>query len=177
MPCGCLTPCGTRERNPNASEPSIYGEPSTFVYAQGLSGNGILRGLRRGNVYIERGCGLDFSINEGTALSGDDVGGGMVDYRLTVADTARRYIAECIVDGECIASYPLGRQSVRFSVDLSRRAWARIDIRRVGDDAGRSHLRAEPGARDAGGYADESVSVSRQPLCRRVYRLAGDEYE
>ncbi|QTF08690.1 CehA/McbA family metallohydrolase [Brenneria izadpanahii] len=134
-----LTPS---ERNPNATEPSIYGDPSTFVYAQGLSGNGILRGLRRGNVYIERGCGLDFAINDGAVLPGEDVGGGMVDYRLAVTDTARRYIAECIVDGECVASYPLERQPVRFSLDLGRRAWARIDIRRVGDDGRRNEFEA-----------------------------------
>ncbi|MEC5319901.1 CehA/McbA family metallohydrolase [Brenneria populi subsp. brevivirga] len=126
------------ERNPNATEPSIYGDPVTFVYAPELSGDAILRGLRQGRVYLERRCRLVFAINDGALLPGDSVGDEVVEYRLAVADTTRPYIAECVIDGECVGRYALGQDPVRFSADLRRRAWARVDIRRAdGDGRGR----------------------------------------
>ncbi|WP_116474138.1 CehA/McbA family metallohydrolase [Zobellella maritima] len=122
------------ERNPNASEPSIYGDPSTFVFSHGLSGEGILAGLRQGHVYLERRCGLAFSINQGSVLPGQDVGQQVIDYRLSVRDTAFEYYAECIADGRRIAVYPLGSQDIQFRVDMSRHGWLRVDIRRANGD-------------------------------------------
>lgn len=122
------------ERNPNATEPSIYGDPSTFVFSHGLSGEGILSGLRQGHVYFERRCGLALSINQGAVLPGQDVGGEVIDYRLSVQDTECEYYAECIADGRRIAVYPLTSQCVHFQVEMSWYGWLRVDIRRANGD-------------------------------------------
>lgn len=118
------------ERNANATEQSIYGDPSTFVHADTLSGNGILQGLRQGHVYLERQCGLDFQINNGTVLPGQDVGNRVIDYHLAVTDKRTAYYAECIADGEVISRIKLTDENTHFQVDMSNYAWLRIDIRR-----------------------------------------------
>ncbi|GIC76270.1 CehA/McbA family metallohydrolase [Moritella sp. F3] len=119
------------ERNANATEPSIYGDPSTFVYADTLSGNGILQGLRQGHIYLERQCGLDFQINNGTVLPGQDVGNKVIDYHLAITDKRTAYYAECIADGEVINRIKLTSEARHFQVDMSNYAWLRIDIRRA----------------------------------------------
>lgn len=104
------------ERNPKATEPSIYGDPSTFVYSHGLSGEGILAGLRNGQVYLERRCGLKFDINLGDLLPGEDSKGQALTYRLSVRDTEHDYYAECVVDGKVIEKSTSRMKSKAFSL-------------------------------------------------------------
>ncbi|CAH0535488.1 hypothetical protein VST7929_03059 [Vibrio stylophorae] len=118
-----------QERNPNATEPSIYGDPSTFVFSHGLSGEGILSGLRRGRIYVERRCGLVFQINQGDILPGQDAQGVALTYALSVTDDAMNYIAEIIIDGEVYARHRLTQEPQYFDVKEGY-AWCRIDIRR-----------------------------------------------
>ncbi|OAN11125.1 hypothetical protein A3K86_19350 [Photobacterium jeanii] len=119
------------ERNPQAEEPSLYGDPATYVYANGLSGEGILAGLRAGHVYFERKCGLRFAINRGQLLPGQDAGDQAVDYCLSVDDEFHDYQAELVADGKVIARYSISKDTTSFRVDMSQYAWLRIDIRRT----------------------------------------------
>ncbi len=119
-----------QERNPSATEPSLYGDPATFVFSHGLSGEGILAGLRQGQVYIERRCGLTFTINQGKSLPGQDVGNSQVAIQVAVTDRSAPYYAECIGDGEVIARQQLQPVGASFTVNMQRYRWARIDIRR-----------------------------------------------
>jgi hypothetical protein len=57
-----------------ADGPSIYGDPSTWVYADGLSVETVLEALREGHAYISRRVALDITIAEGSLLPGDHVG-------------------------------------------------------------------------------------------------------
>lgn len=47
------------ERNPGAKDPSIIGDPLTYVLAEDLSAQSILEGLQEGRVYVSRGPSLD----------------------------------------------------------------------------------------------------------------------
>ncbi|MCG9562316.1 CehA/McbA family metallohydrolase [Vibrio chagasii] len=117
------------ERNPKADEPSIYGDPSTFVYSHGLSGEGILAGLRNGQVYLERRCGLKFDINLGDVLPGNDSQGQPLTYRIAVSDSENPYYAECVVDGEIVDRIALSDELQSIHIDEGYR-WCRVDIRR-----------------------------------------------
>ncbi|TKF97935.1 hypothetical protein FCV71_06290 [Vibrio lentus] len=117
------------ERNPKADEPSIYGDPSTFVYSHGLSGEGILSGLRNGQVYLERRCGLKFDINLGDLLPGNDSQGQALTYRIAVSDSENPYYAECVVDGEIVERIALSDELQSLHIDEGYR-WCRVDIRR-----------------------------------------------
>ncbi|MGF1870570.1 CehA/McbA family metallohydrolase [Photobacterium indicum] len=118
------------ERNPKATEPSIYGDPSTFVFSHGLSGEGVLTGLQQGQVYIERRCGLAFSINDGNLLPGQNVGEQSVDYHLAVADKDNHYYAECIADGMVILTLPITNEGIDIHINMAHYMWVRFDIRR-----------------------------------------------
>ncbi len=117
------------ERNPKSDEPSIYGDPSTFVYSHGLSGEGILSGLRNGQVYLERRCGLKFDINLGDLLPGNDSQGQALTYRIAVSDAENPYYAECVVDGEVVERIALSDELQSIHIDEGYR-WCRVDIRR-----------------------------------------------
>ncbi|MEC7939301.1 MAG: CehA/McbA family metallohydrolase [Pseudomonadota bacterium] len=117
------------ERNPKSDEPSIYGDPSTFVYSHGLSGEGILSGLRNGQVYLERRCGLKFDINLGDLLPGNDSQGQALTYRIAVSDSENPYYAECVVDGEVVERIALSDELQSLHIDEGYR-WCRVDIRR-----------------------------------------------
>lgn len=117
------------ERNPKATEPSIYGDPSTYVFSHGLSGEGILSGLTKGHVYLERQCGLEFTINHGAFIPGSDTLGEPLQYSLAVKDTSLDYYAECIVDGKVVERLALSNQPQTIDVEGDY-AWCRVDIRR-----------------------------------------------
>ncbi|MFC0227445.1 CehA/McbA family metallohydrolase [Serratia aquatilis] len=118
------------ERNPKATEPSIYGDPSTLVYADKLSGSAILAGLRQGRVYFERRCGLVFQYNQGAVLPGQDVGAVVIEVSLAVTDDSQQYYAQCVLDGDIFEQCVLSTSPVSFSIDMCTRHWMRIDIRR-----------------------------------------------
>jgi hypothetical protein len=123
------------ERNPKATEPSIYGDPATCVYCHdGLSGEALLQSLRKGHVYIERRCNLQFCINRGEQYPGNDVGAQTLIYTISVGDRQQQYDAEFVADGEIIAKIPLSNQAINYQVDMSRYRWLRVDIRRKNGD-------------------------------------------
>lgn len=49
----------------NSEDPSIIGDPGTYVYSRGVSAENILNGVKRGNVYVTRGLDLDINIYKG----------------------------------------------------------------------------------------------------------------
>lgn len=49
----------------NSKDPSIIGDPATYVYSDGLSAESILNGVKRGNIYVTRGLDLDINIYKG----------------------------------------------------------------------------------------------------------------
>ena len=123
------------ERNPEATEPSIYGDPATYVYCDGgLNGEALLQGLRRGRVYIERRCKLQFRINRGEQYPGNDVGAQTLSYMISVGDRQQQYYAEFVADGGIIARVSLGDRTVDCQVDMNRYRWLRVDIRRENGD-------------------------------------------
>ncbi|WFR58675.1 CehA/McbA family metallohydrolase [Anaerocolumna sp. AGMB13025] len=61
------------EFNEGALEPSIYGDPATYVYCKGLSVQNVLEGVQKGHCYTARYVTLDIVINEGKYLPGDQI--------------------------------------------------------------------------------------------------------
>lgn len=117
------------QRNPKASEPSIYGDPATYIYADILNGVALIEGLKLGHVYFERICGLRFAI-QGDVLPGTDVGGKCLEYQLSVSDSTYHYDAQFIAEGELLKEIQLSDQPTTVQIDMASYAWVRVDIRR-----------------------------------------------
>lgn len=129
------------ERNPNATEPAIYGDPATYIYAQNLSCAALIKGLRQGRCYFARHSQIQFSLNDGALLPGDDCADAMVNIELSIGNTTAHYCAQLVVDGLCVQCVALGQQSVSLQWDMSHCKWLRVDIRQG--------LPAAPGELDA----------------------------
>ena len=123
------------ERNPQATAPSTYGDPATWVFAQDLTQSAMLAGLRAGHVYIERHCALIFNFQPVSSLlamqilPGMDVGAQVVTLTLHTAVPVHGWQLQLMADGDCIATLPLGAQAQTITLDLTRYSWLRCDIR------------------------------------------------
>lgn len=117
----------------HTTEPSIFGDPSTHVYAENLSANAILAGIRQGHVYVERDSRMSFSINSGGTLPGDIVQPGPVSYRISTGNPRKQYTARVVVDGNVEQQHPISSQTdCLFEIDMRSARWARIDITDAG---------------------------------------------
>ncbi|MFA9378674.1 MAG: CehA/McbA family metallohydrolase [Lachnotalea sp.] len=61
------------ERYEGAVEPSIYGDPATYVFCKGLSIRNIVDAVKKGHAYVARYVTMDICICEGKYLPGDEV--------------------------------------------------------------------------------------------------------
>ncbi|CAG9001420.1 MAG: hypothetical protein CENE_03440 [Candidatus Celerinatantimonas neptuna] len=121
------------QRNPKANEPSIYGDPATYIWADELSGSALIHGLTAGHVYFERTSGLQFAIQQ-NILPGTDVGGQCIEFQLSLSDLKQNYYAQWVADGELLEEVSLSEQPVSVSIDMALYAWVRVDIRRQGGE-------------------------------------------
>ncbi|MBQ5735736.1 MAG: PHP domain-containing protein [Lachnospiraceae bacterium] len=71
-----------------ATTPSIAGDPGTYVYADGLSANSILDGVRHGHMNVTRFCEVMPTITGRTReyLPGDRIDEDEIEYVLTVSN-------------------------------------------------------------------------------------------
>ncbi|SON49656.1 CehA/McbA family metallohydrolase [Vibrio tapetis] len=130
------------QRNPNATEPSLYGDPLTWVFANNLSGVGIVEGLKAGHVYFERHCQLGFNINKGALLPSQGVDGGDVVHQINVGNVSQPFYAERVVDGVVLERIQLSEEHITFTTNLADAKWVRIDIRR-GQLIGHQEMKGE----------------------------------
>lgn len=78
------------ERYPRAKEPSIAGDPATFVYADKLSAENLLDNVEKGHVCVTRHCNLDFVAkgNWKEYLPGDTLDEGTVTIHIRITDAS-----------------------------------------------------------------------------------------
>ncbi|MFW5850581.1 MAG: CehA/McbA family metallohydrolase [Spirochaetota bacterium] len=106
--------------------PSVYGDPSTWVFCEGLSIENLMSGIRRGHSYVARFVTLDISIDEGSRLPGDRVPpeASTFDYSVRVADfggpstssLTADLTGEIVLDGTVIERAPLSPEQPAFGV-------------------------------------------------------------
>ncbi len=106
--------------------PSIYGDPATWVFCEGLSIENLVHAIRRGHSYVARFITLDISIDGGRRLPGDRVPreASTFDYEVRVVDFGHRgtsgaiseLTGEIVLDGIVIASVPLSADQPAFGV-------------------------------------------------------------
>lgn len=84
----------------NSKEPSIYGDPATYVYCRGLSIDNVIKGIKRGNCYTARYVELDISICQGRYLPGDEIDSREeIEYRVTVHNVRKPMYGVFLLNG------------------------------------------------------------------------------
>ncbi len=112
------------------------GQPTTYVYAEALSGPAILNGIRQGRAYVSKGPQIDYRVTSGinSYMIGDDLGeqSGEIEFEATIANQAKTARIQLIKNGNIIAeeSFTGEESSVQFrgSAKPTFPAWYRIDV-------------------------------------------------
>ena len=85
--------------------PSVYGDPGTYVYCQGLSIDNVLNGVKCGHTYVSRFHKLNIRIGDGSVLPGSDVTNIYVDsYEITLDGIhdqvlGKAFVGRFVLDG------------------------------------------------------------------------------
>lgn len=116
-----------------SAEPSIYGDPATYVYCKGLSVQNVLEGIQGGHCYTARYVTLDIRINEGRYLPGDCVGAEeeVITFEIGIENITKPLVGRFILNGSIIEEILLkeNRDSVKYSLkNLEESWWLRFGI-------------------------------------------------
>ncbi|KAA0548368.1 hypothetical protein FZW96_07275 [Bacillus sp. BGMRC 2118] len=128
------------ETYPNAEQPSVIGDPATYVLAEELSATSLLQAVRQGKTYVSRGPVLDIEImvnNEPVDMGADltDRSGNNgidISYLVSYQDVKRPSSITWIQDGAVIAKDPIsstGQIQRKFSWSQAITTWLRFEIR------------------------------------------------
>jgi len=131
---------GSDYHYPPRPEENKFGErlgyPATFVYADKLSTEGIMAGLRQQRAYVSKGPQLSFEaeINGEIFGIGADVGEkeGKIKFAATILSKPKAMQAQLVKNGQVIAEVQVkGKKAeVSFSdmLDGNTPAWYRLDV-------------------------------------------------
>lgn len=108
---------------PGSKDPSIYGDPGTYVFCNGLSIENLQDSIRKGRIYFSRFRELEINIwNEGYTISVGDEAKGTIDYRIHADKPCQwRLIINGIMVDEEFGSL------ANFSFYLNRGSYARVE--------------------------------------------------
>jgi hypothetical protein len=123
------------ERYEGANEPSVYGDPGTYVYAKNLSSKCIIDSVKKGMTYVSRYCELDIDINQGETQLGQRVEGNKLNYEIMIRPfqdvSTEGWQGLMIMDGRIIEKFDLGHtQHCKWSAELDSSVyhWIRFGI-------------------------------------------------
>lgn len=86
-----------------AHEPSIPGDPGTFVFCDSLTPNNLLEGVRNGHIYVARYCNIDIEItaNNKRYLPGDEIiiqNNTNINYKVSINGLKEKPIVYSVID-------------------------------------------------------------------------------
>jgi hypothetical protein len=85
-------------------EPSIYGDPATYVYCGGLSVNNIIEGIKKGHCYVSRYGAIEIDICDDKYLPGDQIPEceEFITYHIKLNYNCKSCTGRFIMDGKII---------------------------------------------------------------------------
>ncbi|KGX87075.1 CehA/McbA family metallohydrolase [Pontibacillus litoralis] len=110
-----------------STEPSLIGDPGTFVYGNELSAKEIVRQIRQGHVVVSRGEFIDFCAGE--YMAGDTCERRSGKAMAQVLTDEAIYF-EWILDGEVVHTEYGTESSYEFQLDNDYH-WLRVDVRYI----------------------------------------------
>ncbi|HWT73460.1 MAG TPA: CehA/McbA family metallohydrolase [Mobilitalea sp.] len=116
-----------------AQEPSVYGDPATYVYCEGLSVRNIIEGIRKGHSYITRYGNLIIEICEGKYLPGDQISEKVefITYRVRLENIQIACTGRFILNGETVWEAALsgdGKEAFYVLEPVDQPWWLRFGL-------------------------------------------------
>lgn len=124
----------------NSTQPSIIGDPGTYVLSKNLNANSILEAVKSGKIYISRGLSLDFNITQGDEIyypgskivCENNCNNALIKYEIEIKNLMKDYKILFIENGKVVEHRKVN-ESKKYVFeriwDLNRYNWARLEIR------------------------------------------------
>lgn len=109
-----------------SSEPSLIGNPGTFVYCDQLTAHNVMEGVRKGHVTVSRGGFIH--LTDGDCLPGEKSSLQKGALHAEV-DTDEDVYMEWIVDGVTVKKEQTSAASYTFDFHENEYHWIRVDVR------------------------------------------------
>lgn len=128
------------ERYEGAIDPSIIGDPGTFVYCKGLTPKKLMESVKNGNILVSRYCSIipEITCCNTDYLPGDEVkvkGNGRVKYKVEILDLKEKPVVysvinniKTVLDVQVVGDRYIAETEVEFNKDTY--SWMRIDVRK-----------------------------------------------
>lgn len=131
------------ERYDGALEPSVAGDPGTYVFSKGLTPTKMLQNLRKGHIYVSRYCTMEIGItaDEETYLPGEHIPVGKkeavhIKYHVTIRGLQERPVVYAVVNRVRIGLEITETEKDVYEADTEiifsagEYEWMRLDIRK-----------------------------------------------
>lgn len=120
------------EKYPEATEPSLIGDPSTYIYAEGLSADALKAGIQAGHAVISRDGFIDIKVRGEELLPGDMLlkGTGVLEVLLEREEPAK---IQWVIDGKIVKVEEGNGASYEYQFEDGSYHWIRVDIRDTED--------------------------------------------
>src|SRR5690625_608900 len=112
-----------------SKEPSLIGDPGTFVYCNKLTATNVVRGLKKGNVTVSRGELIQFQIDDLIPGDHSNITKGTAK---AFIETEKEIYFEWILDGQIVKKDTTNRSEYMFNFNENDSYhWIRVDVRNV----------------------------------------------
>lgn len=116
------------EHYPDANQPSIMGDPSTFVHVKELTEENVLDGIKKGATIVSRVGKINFTSQDDDALvPGKQVAVGTRRFSLDL-ESKDSYVINWVFDGKIVKSSKKSQSSYELKQKIAGYHWLRADV-------------------------------------------------
>lgn len=121
-----------------ATEPSVAGDPATFVFCKGLTANNLINSVKNGHISVSRNCNITplFTQGEDNFLPGEKINTNEpINCQVKVSNINEIPVIYAVINNEKI-KLPVIKEEDYYSAEISitfnssEYKWMRFDIRR-----------------------------------------------
>lgn len=132
------------ERYEGASEPSIAGDPGTFIFCEGLTPENLLKSVKNGHIYVSRKCTIipEIIVGNRKYIPGDKIDiddEEYIDYKVKISNLNEEPLAYAIINNKKVEIPIKCKENMYFAeirtkFNREQYNWMRVEIRKANGD-------------------------------------------
>ena len=116
------------EKYPDATEPSLIGDPGTYIYATSLGTEALKEGIQAGHAVISRDGFIEYKVKGEALLAGDALSTKSGVLEVACERNAPTTI-QWIVDGKIVKEDAAKTSNMPYDFEDDSYHWVRVDVR------------------------------------------------
>ena len=120
------------ETYPEATEPSLIGDPGTYIYATSLTAEALKEGVQAGHAVISRDGFIEYQVRGDALLPGDTLSSGTGILEVSCERSALTKF-QWVVDGKIVKEDEGKASSIPYHFENNQYHWVRVDVRDEND--------------------------------------------